>query len=73
MRRYAIKILPPIAPISSNGFIVFGFINHVAIDARIKIAKITLIIQKIFEVLDSRIVIVPLVIKRGTEIQAIEF
>lgn len=73
MRRYAIKILPPIAPISSNGFIVFGFINHVAIDARIKIAKITLIIQKIFEAFDLLIAVVPLVSKRGVKIQGIEF
>ena len=73
MRRYAIRILPPIAPISSNGSIVFGFINHVAIDARINIAKMTLIIQNIFEAFDSLKVIVPLVSKRGTKIQAIEF
>ena len=52
---------------------MFGFINHVAIDARINIAKMTLIIQNIFEAFDSLIVIVPLVSKRGTKIQAIEF
>ena len=73
MRRYAIKILPPIAPISSKEFIVFGFINHVAIDARIKIAKITLIIQNIFEAFDSPIFIVPLVSRRGAKLQVIEF